>query len=82
MLSVFYLKPTTIKALGVALVTHCLINSFLTRSRRQEAVSKNLLRTMTVCSGYSEVRVAASQKLDGWIQNAKVSMFKIFRKLG
>lgn len=41
-------------------------------SRRPDTISKSLLKTMAACCGFPEVRLAASQKLDIWLQNAKV----------
>uniref|UniRef100_A0A915IFF1 DUF3677 domain-containing protein n=1 Tax=Romanomermis culicivorax TaxID=13658 RepID=A0A915IFF1_ROMCU len=40
--------------------------------RRAEAITKSLVKTMQNCCGYREVRIAAAQKLDSWIQNPKL----------
>ncbi len=41
-------------------------------SRRLDITPKNLLKTMSTASGLLEVRQAAAQKLDTWLQNTKV----------
>lgn len=38
-----------------------------------DATSKNLIRFMTATCGYGEVRLLASQRLEMWLQNPKVS---------
>lgn len=50
-------------------------------SRRLDTVPKGLVKTMAACCGYPEVRLAAAQKLDAWLQNAKVSSFFNFSRL-
>jgi integrator complex subunit 1 len=46
-------------------------------TRRLDTAPKNLLKTMCACCGMEEVRLIATQKLDVWLQNAKVNVDSI-----
>ncbi|KAK0393904.1 hypothetical protein QR680_000462 [Steinernema hermaphroditum] len=41
-------------------------------SAQKEAVSKNAIRTMSVCCGFSDFRAMATKRLDAWLLNAKL----------
>ncbi len=41
--------------------------------RHGDNTFRNLLRLLTAAAGYPEVRLLAAQKMEGWIQNSKVS---------
>lgn len=49
------------------------IKEQLNKRQPMDATSKNLIRFMTATCGYGEVRLLASQRLEMWLQNPKVS---------
>ena len=48
------------------------IKEQLNRRQLMDGGSRNLVRVMTACCGYSEVRMMAAQRLEMWLQNPKV----------
>ncbi|VDO97111.1 unnamed protein product [Soboliphyme baturini] len=50
-------------------------------ARRADAASRSLLKTLTACCGLDEVRLLASQKLDGWLQNTKASIYSFLHRI-
>ncbi len=50
-----------------------LVSEQLSRhSAPTDSAYRNLLRFLTASAGYSELRLIAAQKMDGWIQNPRV----------
>jgi len=52
---------------------HEVVKEQLNKRQMIDSISRNLLRFLTTVCGYSEVRLLASQRLETWLQNPKLT---------
>jgi len=66
-----YSSPTM--EIAIQYYIHDVVKEHLNKRQIIDGVSRNMLRFLTSVCGYPEVRLTASQKIEAWLQNPKLT---------